>query len=207
MVYRKRTYRKRPYGRKRTYRRRFKRSFRYNKRGTKVFLYKRFCSLGTIAADSTLDQFAAYSFELNNLPGFAEFTSLYDFYKINAVKISFIPTQTVSNSLSTISNAQNSRFFSVIDYNDDTAPTSLDELRQYASCRYTSIFRTHKRYIYKPKYSIQSYVQSRQWINTATPSTEWYGLKIGIEAMGSTVSTSMNYRVEAKYYVSFKNPK
>lgn len=205
MVYRKRTYRKRPY-RKRSYRRRFKRSYRYSKKGTKVFLYKRFVDLGTFAADSALDQFETFSFELNNVPGFSEFAQMYDFYKINAVKISFIPTQTVSNSLSTISNAQNSRFFSVIDYSDDATPSTLNDLRQYSTCRYTNLFRTHTRYIHKPRHSISSYVQSRQWCATSVPSTEWYGLKIGIESMGATVTTSMNYRIEAKYYLSFKNP-
>lgn len=205
MAYRRR-YRRRT-SRKRSYRRRFRRSYRYSKKGTKVFMYKRFCSLGTVAADSTLDQFFPFSFELNNVQGFSEFAQLYDFYKINAVKISFIPSQTMSNSLSTISNNQNTRFFSVIDYNDDSTISSLDDLRQYSTCKWTSAFRTHKRYIYKPKHSIASYVQSSQWCSTATPTTEWYGLKVGIEAMGATVTTSMNYRVEAKYYLSFKNPK
>lgn len=183
---------------------------RYSKKVSKVskvHYYKRFCSLGIVAADSALDQFFPFSFELNNVPGFSELTQLYDFYKINAVKISFIPTQTMSNSLSTISNNQNTRFFSVIDYNDDATVSSLDDLRQYQTCKYTSAFKTHTRYIYKPKHSIASYVQSSQWCSTAVPTTEWYGLKVGIEAMGSTVSTSMNYRVEATYYLSFKNPK
>lgn len=204
MAYRRR-YRRRT-SRKRSYRRRFRRSYRYSRKGTKVFLFKRFCSLGTVAADSALDQFFPFSFELNNVPGFTEFTQLYDFYKINGIKISFIPTQTVSNSLSTVNSAQNTRFFSVIDYNDDATVSSLNDLRQYKTCKWTSAFKTHTRYIHKPKHSIASYVQSRQWCSTSVPNTEWYGLKVGIEAMGSTVSTSMNYRVEAKYYLSFKNP-
>lgn len=201
MAYRRR-YKKRT-SRKRNYRRRFKRSYRYNKRGQRVFLYKRFASLGTIAADSALDQFSSYDFQLNDLPGFTEFTSLYDAYKINAIKIRFIPSQTVSNSLSTISNAQNTRFISIIDYNDNTPPTSLNDMRQYHTCKVTNAFKTHTRYIYKPKYQLGA-SQSRLWLNTTTPSTPWHGLKVGIEAMGSTVTTSMNYHVEAKYYISFK---
>lgn len=200
---RRRPYSKRPYS-KRSYK--YNRSSRYNRKGEQVYQFKRFVDLGIFAADSALDQFQAFSFELNNVPGFSEFTQMYDFYKINAVKISFIPTQTMSNSLSTVANNQNARFFSVIDYSDDAGPTTIDQLRQYSTCKYTSAFKTHTRYIYKPKHSISSYVESDQWCATSVPSTEWYGLKIGIEAMGSTVTTSMNYRIEAKYYLSFKNP-
>lgn len=204
MAYRRR-YKKRT-SRKRNYRRRFRRSYRYSKKGQKVFLYKRFVDLGTIAADSALNVYSGFDFRLNDLPGWSEFQSLYDSYKINAIKIKFIPSQTVSNSLSTVANNQNTRFISVIDYNDDSNPTSIDDLRQYHTCKVTNAFKTHTRYIYKPKYVIGA-SQSRMWISTTTPSTAWYGLKVAIEPMGSTVSTSMNYHIEGKYYLSFKSVK
>lgn len=207
MVYRrKRTYRKK-ITRKRTYRRRFSKRTRMSKRGQRLYLFKRWVNLGILNVDSTLGLFDGFSFRLNDLPNVSEFITLYDSYKLNAVKIRFIPQMTENVSLSTVNNPQNVRFFSVIDYSDASTPLSLDDLRQYQSCKMTSIFRTHQRYIYKPKILDASSSSRSSWIATSAPSTLHYGLKIGVENTLSSVSTQMAFRVEATYYMSFKQVK
>lgn len=205
MVYRKR-YRKRNY-RKRNMRRRFKRSYRYNKKGQKVFLYKRHTGVfSTLTISNISPTLAAYNFSLNDLPGVGEFTGLYDFYKINAVKISFLPQMTENISLTSVNNAYASvRFFSAIDYNDSSAPSSIDNVREYATCKTTPILREHKRIIYKPKILIDSIMSATPWLSTTTASTNYFGLKVAVEPMLSTTATSMQYNIEATYYLSFKN--
>lgn len=208
MVYRrKRTYRKKTP--KRTYRKRFNRRSRYNKRGQKVFLFKRFTgAFGTLTLGSITNSYAAYNFSLSDLPNYTEFTALYDMYKINCVKMVFIPQMDTNVSLSTVNNPYaSSRFFSVIDYNDGTAPLTIDELREYHTCKFTPILKTHKRVIYKPKILDSSSYSISPWMSTASPSTNYYGLKVGVEAMSSFVTTSFNYNIEAKFYMSFKNVK
>lgn len=209
MVYRRRTYRKkRSYGRKRNYRQRFKRTYRYSKRGQKLFLFKRFCDYGELTISNSTNTYASYNFSLVDLPSYTEFTSLYDMYKINAVKLTFLPQVTNSISSGTVNNPNaSSRFFSVIDYNDGSAPTSIDELRQYHSCRMTPILRKHKRYIMKPKILDSNGFSISPWMSTASPSANYYGLKIAVEPMDSTSTTTMIYTVEAKIYMSFKQVK
>lgn len=212
MVYRrryKRTYRKKTYGRKRTYRKRFSRKTRISKSGQRLYLFKRYTgAYGQLTINNINPTFAGFNFSLNDLPNYTEFTSLYDMYKINCIKISFIPQMTENVSLGTINNPYaNTRFFSVIDYNDATAPTTIDQLREYATCKMTPILKTHKRVIFKPKILDSSSYTLSPWISCDSPSNNYYGIKVGVEAMGSTSTTIMTYNIEAVFYMSFKNVK
>lgn len=208
MVYRKRYYRKRSYGKRKAYRRRFKRSYRYSKRGQKLYLFKRFCDYGEIYPTNVTPLLGAINFSLSDLPNSTEFTGLYDMYKINCVKLTFLPQQTVNNSLGTVNNANAStRFFSAIDYNDGSSPGSIDELRQYQSCKMTPILRPHKRVIFKPKILDTNGFSISPWMSTASPNANYFGLKYGIEPMDSSTTTTMIFSVEAKMYLSFKNVK
>lgn len=206
----RRRYNRKRVSKKRTYRRRWTRRTRYNKRGQKLYLFKRYTGIFGVATISNVSPtFISYNFSLRDLPNYQEFTNLYDQYKINAVKISFIPQMTQSVSIGSINNpAANARFFSVIDYNDDTPLTSIDDAREYASCKYTPILRTHKRYL-KPRLQDRgaTYTPGRPWVNCTSPEQDYYGVKIAVEPMGSTTTQTMAYSVEAVYYLSFKNVK
>lgn len=210
---RRKTYGRRPYRKrstKRAYRKRWSRSSRY-KRGQKIYLYKRLSGFyATITVGSISPTLQAFEFRLNQVPNYTEFTALYDQYKINAVKITFLPEQTQSVSLSTANNATGSaRFFSVVDYNDSAAPSSIDQLREYQSCKFTSIFKPHKRY-FKPRILDSSgiYNPGRPWLSTQTgASITHYALKIGIEPTQATVATVDQFTVEVKYYLSFRTVK
>ncbi|AUM61706.1 capsid [uncultured virus] len=208
-TYRKRTYRKR-YTRNRTYRRKYRRPYRYSRKtGQKVYLYKRHCDFGEINVSNLTGAQGSYIFKLSQLPSVAEFTNLYDTYKINAVKLVFLPQQTQSVSIGSINNANAAaRFFSVLDYNDNSVPLGPDELREYQSCKYTPILRPHKRY-FKPRIQDRgsSYTPGRPWINCTSPDQEYFGLKYAIEPIDSSTTTSMIYTVEAKFYLSFKQVK
>lgn len=173
----------------------------------KVVFFTRQVALQELVAENAATKLYGINFSLNDLPNYSEFTALFDVYKINAVKLQFIPQQTQSVSLGSINNPDNVRFFSAIDYTDDSAPSSVDELRQYATVKCTSIFKTHTRYINKPKI-LDSVSSSRSpWISTSSPSTNYYGLKVAIEPMDSSTTLAMSFQGEAKYYFAFKNVK
>lgn len=211
MYYRRRSYRKPRYQRsfrKRNYRKKFNRRYRTSRRGQRLYLYKRFCDYGELTISNAVNTYAAYNFSLSDLPNYTEFTSLYDMYKVNAVKITFIPQVTQSVSSGTVNNPNaSSRFFSAIDYNDGTAPTSLDDLRQYQTCRMTPILRQHRRFIMKPKILDSNGFSISPWMTTASATANYYGLKIAVEPMDSTSTTTMMYTIEAKFYLSFKQVK
>jgi len=129
-------------------------------------------------------------------------------YKINCIKVTFYPQVTQSVSSGSVNNPNaSSRFFSVIDYNDGNAPTSIDELRQYQSCKVTPILRKHKRVIFKPKILDTNGFSISPWMSTASSSANYYGLKVAVEPMDSSSTLTMTYTVEAKFYMSFKQVK
>jgi len=211
MVYRRRrTYRRKRYTRNRSYRRRFRRATRYSKRGQKIYLFKRTARYGSVTANNIADVKDGYSFTLDQVPNYTEFTALYDQFKINAVKISFLPQMTENISLSSFNNPYaSSRFFSALDYNSASAPATIDKVREYQSCKWTPILKTHKRY-FKPRIVDAGgiYNPGRPWLNCDTAyNQEHFGLIFGIQAMSSTSTASMLYEIEVKYYLSFKNVK
>lgn len=192
----------------RRYKRRFMRKRYSKKTNQRVYRFARYVDYGEFTIANVINTYTAYNFSLGDLPSSGEFTALFDQYKINAVKITFIPQMNTSISIGTINNPNASaRFFSAIDYNDSAAPFSVDEIRQYATCKYTPILRTHTRYIYKPKIVDASGFTISPWISTSVPGANYYGLKIAVEPMDSTSTLSMIYSVEAKFYMSFKNVK
>ena len=95
------------------------------------------------ASSNASNTFGSYSFSLQDIPDYTDFTKLYDAFKINRVKIMFIPTSNVSlidtAQAQVFKNTEHSnRLFTVVDYNDVTAPTTVDELRQYQACKFTT---------------------------------------------------------------------
>lgn len=219
--YRKRrTTRRRYGGRKRTWRRNFKRrATRYNRYGQKVQLFTRFVKLNPITGvNGTSETLAGYSFKLNELPSWGEFQNLYDMYKIKAVKVSFIPPSNVTQYLTVTDFRQtafSNKMFSVIDYNDKSVSgLNVDSLRQYKTCKWSPGNRVHKRFIYvKPTTAIAegsgSYgvaTAGNPWVSMASNATEYFGLKVGITHPTLSADTQL-YEIECKFYMCFKNVK
>lgn len=173
-----------------------------------LYYFKRHVDYGELTISNTVNTYTVYNFSLSDLPNSAEFTGLFDMYKVTAVKVTFLPQQTQSISIGTINNPNaSSRFFSVIDYNDGTAPSSIDELRQYQTCQFTSVLKPHTRYIPKPKILDTNGFAISPWMSTASPNANYFGLKVAVEPMDSTSTLSMIYTVEVEMYLVFKQVK
>lgn len=173
-------------------------------KGDTIHNFTRYANLGTFSVDSVLGAVGAYDFKLSDVPNTADFTNIFDMYKINAVLISFIPVMTENVSLSTVNNPANVRLFTAIDYNNAATPSSVDTIREYQTAKWTSIFKIHTRYVPKPQILDGSSYSVSPWVATSSPSTPWYGIKFAVDPTLSTVSTQTLFRVEAKYYLSFK---
>lgn len=214
--YRKRRTRRRYGGRKRTWRRTFKRrTSRYSKSGQKIHYFTRFVKYNVITGSTgTTETLGSKSFKITDLPNWGEFRDLYDMYKIKAVKISLIPPSNVTQYLTNPDfnqTAFTNKCFTVLDYNSKDTPASIDELRQYKTCKWTPGNRIHKRFIYvKPTITVTegagSYgvATTNSWTAMASNTTEFYGFKYGISHPSLTQSTGL-YEIECKFYMCFKN--
>lgn len=204
------------YKKKRNYKKRsYPKRIPRNMAPKNVHYFKRSVVIGDLSKGSgTAAYLNAYQFQLNDLPNYSEFTALYDFYKICAIKIRIIPGWTVGNvdvntgaPVSAQVNLASARIFSAIDYNDSSNPSTVNEIREYGNCKMSPFLKGHKRY-FKPQAqdsSLSYAIPRKLWIDTNTPSRAYYGLKLGIDFNGySFLSTTIVGKIEAVYYIKCK---
>jgi len=155
-------------------------------------------------------------FRLNQLPNYSEFTELFDQYRICGVKITLKPGNDNSGLRQSSQLPVNTfSFWSVIDRNDITAPTSVNEMLEYQNVKRHNLIRGMKHYfcpniltdtgatIYAtntPKY--------KQWIDTTLDDVPHLGLKLWSDAMGD-LAAGQTFSMEAyvTLYIQCKNVK
>lgn len=159
----------------------------------------------------------AYTFALNKLPNYTEFTALFDRYRICGVLVEFMPAV---DSFSTEAGVSMTNFAlpqvrTIIDHTEDGVPTDFNEMYQYKNCKMTQGNRIHKRFL-KPAVLTSAFESTiatayipkwKQWITTDDPATPHYCLKYGINALPSAAMGTMTYRVYATYYLQCKDLK
>lgn len=171
-------------------------------RGPKTYNFKRSWNAGTGATIALTPTLYATNFSLNDIPGYVEFTALFDYYKINAIRFRLLPYQTESNSTGTVNNAGNVPIFSVVDTSDATPPTTVEELCEYQDHKITNLYSGIDCY-FKPKFADATSAARDGWVATTNPSLNWNGFKFSIPP----TTNAMTYYLVWTFYVSFKDPK
>lgn len=142
-----------------------------------------------------------FNFSLNDLPNYAEFTALFDLYKIELIEIEWTPEYTELTDASLASNAVNVYFNSAIDPAGNT-PSAVDDVLQYRSLHSTMITKRHKR-TFVPSYLMDGIVPASCYISSASPSSNLWGIVYGIPATG----VAMTFRSRVKYHLSLAQAK
>lgn len=188
-----------------------------------VHKFKRQVFLGTYKASCTslgtqTPIAKAFSFQLVDLPNVAEYTSLFDQYKINGVSVRVIPKtseQIQGGTAGTIQTLGYGQVVSAIDYDDAANPTSKDELLEYGSVKTTASNRIHTRYI-RPKVLnvvfrnalTSGYAPVKApYLDQAYNDLPHYGLKLWVDPPSgfNVADTSISYDIYATYYFTMKN--
>jgi hypothetical protein len=91
---------------------------------------------GTITASTSVDQAGVVYFTLSAFPNSAEFSSLFDEYRVLQTQVEFI-TLTTGPYVQPLS--------TIIDYDDANAVANLNELLEYETCMTTSAGANHIR--------------------------------------------------------------
>ena len=172
------------------------------RKGPKVYSFKRTYNLGTGATSALTPTLNGSNYSLNDLPGYLEFTNLFDYYKITGIRVRLIPYQTQSNSTGTVNNASNVPIFYVVDTSDNTPPASVEELCEYENCKITNLYSGFDIF-FRPKFADATSASRDGWVACSNPSLNYYGFKYAIPP---TVNNMTFYTV-VSFYVSFKDPK
>ncbi|XCD31261.1 capsid protein [bream circovirus 1] len=140
-------------------------------------------------------------------------TSLsWDYYRINAAVVQFIPR--VSPSFTSDANG-GAICSAVLDYDDKVSPTTATSLMNQQGVR---LWRNDRRFSIKwvprvqiglgynngTEVSASGIGRPRQWINSAYNQVEHYGLKFVLANNGDT--TKLEWDVITKLYISLKRP-
>jgi len=204
--------RRRAPARGRVFKRRFPRR-RANRGAGKIYSFKRQYDVADILvpANTAVLGFAS-AYTLSTVPNVAEFTTLYDNYRIMAVKETFWPPFNTFQSANTNAVPE---IYTVLDFDSSTIPTTLDDLNQYQTLQRKFFTRPHSRFL-KPRAAQQGLatsagtftgalqVKRSAWMDCNFTNINYYGLR------GAAVCAEPNpndYRIRrtVTVYMQFRN--
>lgn len=216
MPFKKKFYRKkRSYGKKR-FGWKKRKSQRAARKGKKVYYFTRIADAGSILSDNANEVYLPMSFSLDQVPAYAEYTNLFDEYKVSAVKVSFVSTaMTTITQQSGVQPAYTMPLlYTALDYNDASGTYSIQDLREYQTCRYHTLQTKINTRYFKPCFQTlvyeglgQGYSPKRGWLNTDDYSVQHYALKVALEPTGGALDYHYEIKVMVKYYLAFRNSK
>lgn len=213
--------RRRNVRRTRTFRRRFRRlRIARPRKLRQTYSFKQMVTLTPITLSQTSNEtYFAFSFRAADMANISEFQSLFDQFRINAVRINFIPSYNVGfQSSATSGSLPIPYIYTVVDYDDANVPTSIPQLQQYQSLKTKMFSRPHHRY-FKPKCNSAALITSSStsfgfqsmrapWIDVSNPgpSVLHYGLRGCIQFTETALLPGgfAPIRVTAIYYLQCK---
>jgi hypothetical protein len=180
--------------------------------GLKTYRFIRRKLLQTITAESASEVINTWRFRLSDISGYTEFQSLFDEYKIEKVEITI---QRVSQGFSLVTSGSTLAFFpptmyTAIDYTDATG-VDIDLLSQYQSCKMHYPSQSVTKVVVTPKFQVETYSggysTSSGFVNCTYPSIDHYGVKYAIEPTGGVDEGIYQFKVDMKYFLTFRNTK
>lgn len=208
----RRTYRRKP----KTYRKK-KRVYRRVPRplNQRIHYFKR-TWIETLGITTTSDNVKALSFQPSSIPGFSEFTQLYDSLCIKGAKITIQPQNNQGVSLptgTTYDNVIQAPICSVLDFNSpNSSPPSYSDMLQYSNFKETPGYKYHGRY-FRPQLIINTTTdtttiyQSRpnQWFDSNATGQVYHGMWMAcpFSTLGLTYpgGSGIPFQVNIKYTV------
>lgn len=149
------------------------------------------------------------TFQFGDIAGAGELTSLFDNYMITKVLYRWVLRRDPSQGLTA---GAFPRVLWVHDFNDQLAPATVGQLRQYSNCReynFTEERNQSKWYTLKAASLPLTYVSSvttatgpkwNQWFDTSLTTVPHYGLKYAVDQLYTNISVLL----EAKIVMTLK---
>lgn len=179
---------------------------------------------GSVGGNTNLIQLSsgpiAFSlpFIFTDLNQSSTFSALFDQYKIRCVVLRFWPAVIQTTSNNSADTVQGQTFFATcLDYDDATNPTSLAQIQSYENCQNWPVLSTRSKPL---KRVIRPHVafgmpnsantivtagnRRSSWIDCAQAGIPHFGFKGWLE-QGPSANCLQNWRIDATYYISFKN--
>jgi hypothetical protein len=175
-----------------------------------IYRHSRWAYTGALAQASGAATAAYYSFHLDQLPNYTEFTALYNLYRLDKVVIKFIPTITAMTMQATDQVMQNSVVLIAEDHVRDSAVETTtagrDRLLEHQGVHFLTTVREPFSLTLHPRViSTDEGVQlmANNWIATAAPAVVHRGALVWMDQ--NYVDTArVILEVYTQYFFSFK---
>jgi len=163
----------------------------------------------------------ANMFTLQQLPNYAEFTALFDMYRIKKIEITWLYDHNsgeVSTSAGVAANASMGlpNIYIVSDYDDASALGAATDYLQYEPCKITRLDKPVRWTIY-PHVAVAVYNgafagyknDKAAWLDVASSAVEHYGCKWAVDATMCNIAASGAVRIGTlnvyyKFFMDFK---
>lgn len=160
---------------------------------------------GYLSGSTTADVGGALIGQLSQVPGYTEFTSLFDQYKIMGLRFRLSPR---ANSAEVGTNQGIVKVFTAIDYDGGTAPTVIADILQNESLKISKSTRDVVRY-FKPRFNATTSalvgtgnMNTRGWLDCSNATVAHNSLQFVIQQLPAGVQS---WDVYVTYYLAFKN--
>lgn len=142
-----------------------------------------------------------------------KFQALFDVYKIRKIVMEMIPVSTnnPTNNEGTTPQLFAAKIIYAKDYDDDTTPTSIENLLNRKGS-YLTNFNSKKAISLSPATAVPiydgtlsyGYKQDRNsWLDCNDPNIKYYGIKLALQA---APNQRVTFHLRTKYFMSFKEP-
>jgi hypothetical protein len=168
---------------------------------------------GWLAASASGGE-AGFYLRLQDLNGYADFTSAFDQYRIREIRAKLIPRNNVQTltQTSTAAIAQMPPLFVAVDYDDANAPSSYTDLLQYTNVKCVAGW-DQVEVNWKPQFALSAYNGSfgafsvgsaEQWNDCASAGIQYYGLKAASYTDGVSQTTHQQWDLFVRATVDFR---
>ncbi len=170
---------------------------------TSIQLVQKLAPQTAFSSSTTLPTYYGLSFLASSLDNFASLANVFDQYRIDEIEVQIVPSVTEV----TISTSDVGQYYSAVDVDDATAPTSLAQVGGYTSCVVSGGNTTHF-HRWRPQYAVAAYSgvftsfgAMKGWIDCSSPNVQHYGLKIAC----TPTSATQTYTLLISYKISFQS--
>lgn len=153
--------------------------------------------------------FAAVNFQLSDIANVSQFQTVFDEYRITAVKLTCSFGTVVNFAPTATTIVECPIFISAIDTDDSSTPTYANLLSHDTCLIHGSTTRSFTRWL-RPEVALAAYQgtfagygsKANQWIDTQSVNVQHYGFKLGL--INVQASTSDHMIIHATYYIEFR---
>lgn len=165
-------------------------------------IYQTFSIKSWHTTSAALNTFNAVFIQLAQFGQVSSFIDIFDQYMIDEAEIWISPQVS-----SAVSSNLGGRFTSVIDLDDATNLTTMDQADQYSSAVQSEISQGHYRH-FIPHVALSAYGngvftsfanRSHQWIDAASTTVQHYGVKIAVDVNGGTEVYDLRVRCKINF--------